>query len=131
MRTKVLIIDDDPVNNFICREMIKMVNVDCDMVDFTKPEDTLDYIRKNYPIGKECPTTILLLDLNMVTMTGWEFLEEFYKFDRTIIGKFRIYILSSSLDVTDKTTARQLPLVRDFIVKPLNVAILNTIFNSV
>jgi response regulator RpfG family c-di-GMP phosphodiesterase len=130
MRTRVLIIDDDPVNNYICRETIKMVNEDCDMIDFTRPEDGLKYIETSYKENEDNPKTILFLDLNMNMMTGWEFLNEFYKFGSNVTGYFVIYILSSSLDGTDRAQSRQMPLVKDFIVKPLNQDVLKTIFNS-
>ena len=131
MKTRVLIIDDDPVNNFICRETIKMVKDDCEMIDFTSPEDGLKYIAGTYRETAENPPTLLFLDLNMNMMTGWEFLDEFYKFGSNITHVFRIYILSSSLDGTDKARSRQMPLVRDFVVKPLNPDVLKKIFNAV
>jgi CheY-like chemotaxis protein len=131
MRNRVLIVDDDPVNNFICRELIKMVNEDLGVEDFTRPEDSLEFIAKNYKTGNENPRTFLILDLNMDRMTGWEFLEEFYKYDKSITDTFNIYILSSSLDGTDRATARQMPLVKEFIVKPLTLDTLQRIFNTV
>jgi response regulator RpfG family c-di-GMP phosphodiesterase len=131
MRNRVLIIDDDPVNNFICKELIKMVTEDLDMEDFTRPEESLEFISKNYKAGNENVKTFLLLDLNMNRMTGWEFLEEFYKFDKSITDVFSIYILSSSLDGTDRATARQMPLVKEFLVKPLTIDALLRIFNTV
>jgi two-component SAPR family response regulator len=131
MSNKVLIIDDDPVNNFICKELIKMVSTDRIIADFTRPEDSLEYISKNYRAGVENPGTILLLDLNMDRMTGWDFLEEFYKFDQSIKEAFSIYILSSSLDGTDRATARQMPYVKEFLIKPLTVDTLLRIFEPV
>jgi response regulator RpfG family c-di-GMP phosphodiesterase len=127
MKMKVLIIDDDSVNNFICREIIKMVNTDCDLVDFTRPEDGLKYINDTYSATEENQPTVLFLDLNMNTMTGWEFLEEFYKMDKNIMNVFRVYILTSSLDGTDRAQSRQMPLVRDFLVKPLNPEVVRKI----
>jgi len=129
--TRILIIDDDPVNNFICRETIKMVSGDFEIVDFTKPLEGLKYISDTYQPENEIPGTILFLDLNMNIMTGWECLDEFNLLDERIRNVFTIYILSSSLDESDQQQANEIPLVKGFVVKPLKTGDLTEILKLV
>lgn len=124
---KIIIIDDDPVNNFICREVIKMVTCKNEIIDFTSPEVGLKYIIENHKNCNENEGVILFLDLNMVTMTGWELLEEFNKLEEAVRNLFSIYVLSSSVDEKDKKRAKEEPSVKDLLVKPLNVDVIKTI----
>ena len=124
---KIIIIDDDPVNNFICREVIKMVSSKNEVIDFTSPEVGLKYIIENHKICDENEKIIIFLDLNMVTMTGWELLEEFNKHKEVVRNLFSIYVLSSSVDEKDKKRAKEEANVKDLLVKPLNVDVIKTI----
>jgi CheY-like chemotaxis protein len=61
----------------------------------------------------------ILLDINMPKMNGWQFLNALQA--SSLKAKSKIYILSSSIDETDITTAKTHPLVIDFIEKPLSL----------
>lgn len=126
---KVIIVDDDPINNFICREVIKSVNPNVEIIDFTCPLEGLKYITENHKQDTENGKTILFLDLNMSLMTGWEFLEEFKKRTNVIQNPFTVYILSSSVNEKDKDRATENPGVTDMVVKPLNPDIVKSILN--
>lgn len=126
---KIIIIDDDPINNFICREVIKMVTDKNEILDFTSPETGLKYIFENQKNFAENEEIILFLDLNMPTMTGWEVLEELKKIEENIRNSFSIYVLSSSVDEKDKERAKEEPNVKELLVKPLNLNVIKTILN--
>ena len=115
-----LIVDDDPQNNSLSRMAIRKVLGNVPVKDFEVPETGLEYIGKDFETGSSDEKTVLLLDINMPTMTGWEFLEEFDKLNENIKMQFQIYMLSSSVDPSDIERATSNPLVTDFIEKPLN-----------
>ena len=122
---RFVIIDDDPLNNALCQVIIKTTLAEAEVKTFTLPEKVLEYIAAEYSInGNEA---ILLLDLNMPTMTAWEFLEEYEKLDEIIKSRLKIYILSSSLDPRDIERASANKNVFDYIVKPLTSEIVITI----
>ena len=122
---RFVVVDDDPLNNAICQVIIKTTLADVEVKTFTLPEKVLEYILAEYSInGNEA---ILLLDLNMPTMTAWEFLEEFEKLDERVKKRLKIYILSSSLDPRDIERASSNKNVFDYIVKPLTSEIVITI----
>ncbi|CAN5646885.1 hypothetical protein BH10BAC5_BH10BAC5_22820 [soil metagenome] len=80
--------------------------------------------------GSEKPT-VLFLDINMPSMTGWEFLEEFRKFSKTVHKQFTIYMLSSSVDSSDKEKASSNIFVSGYISKPLRQETLREKFQVV
>ncbi len=113
-----LIIDDNPVNNMLCGIFINEAVSEPAIKDFTAPEKGLDYILQEYS-GNKIPT-ILFLDINMPTMSGWEFLDKFESLDQKIKDQFKIYMMSSSIDSGDKQKATENRNVVDYIEKPLS-----------
>lgn len=81
-------------------------------------------------LNKSFTETTLFLDINMPTMSGWEFLEAFERFDALIKEQYNIYILSSSVNIGDINAAKANPLVIGFLEKPLNQGMLAKIFNG-
>ena len=115
---RFIVIDDDPVNNFICSIIIKEGAGELEVETFEIPEKGLEYISKEY-LNNEHPT-VLFLDINMPTWSGWEFLDNFDKLDEKIKKQIKIYIIASSIDASDKHRARENKNVVDYIEKPLS-----------
>jgi response regulator RpfG family c-di-GMP phosphodiesterase len=119
---KYIIVDDDPFNNMICSMVIEDALGEADINAFTKPEEGLQFIKENIK-----GPTILFLDINMPTLSGWEFLEQYDAFSEQIKTHTSIYILSSSLDRRDKNRATTNKYVQGFISKPLDVETITAI----
>jgi two-component SAPR family response regulator len=111
---KYIVVDDDSFNNVICRMIIEDALGEVEINEFTKPEEGLLFIRGNIK-----SPAVLFLDINMPTLTGWEFLEQYEKFSEEVKMQVSIYILSSSLDRRDKDKAKANKYVKGFISKPL------------
>ena len=111
---KYVVVDDDSFNNVICRMIIEDALGEVEINEFTKPEEGLLFIQKNIK-----SPAILFLDINMPTLTGWEFLEQYEKFREEVKMQVSIYMLSSSLDRRDKDKADANKYVKGFISKPL------------
>ena len=118
-----IVVDDDSFNNMLCQLVItnRRTNVwGATYESFTMPEEALQHIKKNYA-HPEAKLSVLLLDINMPEINGWEFLEYFNEFDKQIKESFRIYILSSSVYDEDVERARANANVVDFISKPITL----------
>jgi CheY-like chemotaxis protein len=116
---RFITIDDDPVNNLICKLTIEMVAEKPEILTFTNAAQGFDYIQNQYAASRDKTETVLLLDINMPVMSGWEFLERFDNLGEDIKKLFKIFILSSSVDERDKQRSYANKNVNAFMVKPL------------
>jgi CheY-like chemotaxis protein len=116
---RFLVIDDDKINNMLCRIVIENAAGNVEIQTFNIAEKGFEYIEKEYGgIKKEKPA-ILFLDINMPGWNGWEFLENFERLDENIKKQIQIYMLSSSVDSKDIHRAKSNKNVVDYIIKPL------------
>lgn len=129
MPSNFIVVDDDPLNNKICQLLIKSVIKESEIKTFTVPEIALEFVANDFQ--NSSANTVLLLDINMPTMSGWEFLDEFKKLNVEITNKFKIFILSSSVDENDISRAKNDAYVVDFISKPLSSNILKAAVQKV
>jgi len=119
MPPNFIIVDDDPVNNLLCEFGIRKFVKDAAIKIFTDPEDALKNIQEDYADPERNIYTILFLDINMPSMTGWEFLDVFENYNTYIRKQFKIFLVSSSVDDRDKERAGMNSLVSAFLSKPL------------
>jgi len=125
--TRFIVIDDDLINNMLCSIVIKGAGEKLRIQTFNAPKTGFGYIEKEYGNNEKEMPTVLFLDINMPTWTGWEFLENFEKLDENIRKQIKIYMLSSSVDAKDIDRAKSNPNVVDYISKPLTTKIVSKI----
>jgi CheY-like chemotaxis protein len=73
---------------------------------------------------------IILLDINMPVMDGWEFMEEIKRIKSKINKQIIIYIVSSSIALEDRNKSKTFTDIIGYIPKPISVADLITIVES-
>lgn len=112
-----IIVDDDPFNNMLCRMQLEITFGEVNIDTFEIPEEALTFIESKY--SEDAKPAILFLDINMPTITGWEFIEQYKKFNATVKKQISIYILSSSVDSRDKEKAGDNKFIKGFMSKPL------------
>jgi response regulator RpfG family c-di-GMP phosphodiesterase len=112
-----IIVDDDPTNNMIYNMLLENTLGNVKSKIFTEPEEGLLYIRNNFNIHSK--KTILFLDLNMPTLTGWQFLEQYENFSEEVKMKINIYLVSSSIDKRDWDKSKKNKCVQGFLIKPI------------
>lgn len=124
---KVVLIDDDQINNFVCETIIKSENFAERVVSYEWAEDALNNLKQ---IAEQTPAEfpdLIFLDINMPGMDGWRFLEEYRKLPETVTSRCSLFMLSSAVDREDIICAKTHAEVRDFFSKPLSPEILNLI----
>ncbi|MFD2551898.1 response regulator [Bizionia sediminis] len=118
------IIDDDPIHVFGVKRILTLSNFTRSCMIFKNGQEALDNLRPILISGTRVPE-IILLDINMPIMDGWEFLEEFVKIPTS--KTVTIYIVSSSIDPADIDRAKAYEAVSNYIIKPVTFESLKTI----
>jgi CheY-like chemotaxis protein len=117
IRTLTLI-DDDDIFVFLTKKAIEQTKL-VDLIKvFENGLDALNFLKENKHNVDALPE-IILLDLSMPIMNGWQFLEEYTKLHPTIGKNITIYICSSSISHDDITRAKAINEVSDYIIKPI------------
>ncbi len=114
-----LIIDDDKINNKLCRKIIEKTYPSSEIVDFTDPVEGFRYLENTFSAPDTSNGAILLLDISMPVLNAWDFLEQFHTLDEIVKQRVCIYILSSSVDVRDMERANANQYVEYYLIKPL------------
>lgn len=128
---RFIVIDDDPLNNTICRLTIKKVLGEVEVLTFTDPSLGFEHIGSEYAAqnGNSVPA-ILFLDINMPVMNGWEFMERYEELDNAVKDKIKVYILSSSVDERDIEKANANQNIVNYLAKPITKETLAEITQS-
>jgi len=119
----VLLVDDDSVFNFLNTKTLERMGIARDIQTAMNGEQAMDLFNGYYK-GAGCLPDIVLLDLNMPIMNGFQFLEAFNRMDLPNKEQVRIIIVSSSQDKGDITRARTLG-ANGYLSKPLTEKSLN------
>lgn len=117
----IIVIDDDSVSNFLSARIVAKSGVNAEVRAFLNGREALDYLEAAIAGNSQFPD-VIFLDVNMPLMNGWEFLYEYKGLLPRIGGRhIPIYMLSSSVYTQDIQRARELPEVSDYIIKPITV----------
>ena len=118
----VLIVDDDEVDRYILKRLVKKSGLDLTIFEKIDGKDALEFFedyeenRKKYP--ESYPPILIFLDINMPRINGIEFLEKFAKLREFIqIDSCVIIMLSSSEREEDKEKIMAYDFVKDYVVK--------------
>ena len=124
------VVDDDEIYTFSVKRIIAKADIAEKTIFFHNGQAALDYLIANMRKEDELPD-LILLDLNMPVLDGWQFLDEFARLASAFNKKITTYIVSSSIDEDDYERAKHIELVSDFIVKPLTVHNLHDILTNI
>ncbi|HEY9258501.1 response regulator [Chitinophaga sp.] len=119
----IFIVDDDPIHQQIAKIMIERQAITSNIRVFSDAQDVLDYLRENAGDTNALPD-LILLDLNMPVMDGWEFLEEYASFCKQLPKSIRIFVLTSSIDEKDRERVSAYDFVTGYLTKPLSKEII-------
>lgn len=114
-----MIIDDDELNNYICSKILNYTGFANQVKEFTDPRKALAHLENLIRENPDELPEVILLDLNMQIMDGWKFLEAFEKLDKTYTNNIYISILTNSVFEADRSKAMAIPLVNNYLIKPL------------
>jgi len=113
---RYMIVDDDLTSIELTKMTIQNSISNPLISTFTKAEEALDFLATDFTteIGYN---TIILLDLDMPQMNGWNFLEHYDELSTKIKNRIKIIIVSGFDNVENRKRAYQNRYVSEFIVK--------------
>jgi len=124
----VFVVDDDKIFHFIIKKLLANNNIKVEPRFFENGLQALEGIKINLQ-KEEAPPDLILLDINMPILDGWQFLEEFKMIKNRLQKDITIYIISSSDNIVDRNRAKDFKdEIKDYFLKPITIDGLKSIF---
>ncbi|MFM2213231.1 MAG: Regulator of RpoS [Bacteroidota bacterium] len=125
----VFVVDDDKIFHFIIKKLLLNNNINVSPKFFENGLLALNGIKDKLDRGEALPD-LILLDINMPILDGWQFLEEYIKLKDRLKKEIPIYIISSSDNTVDTDRAKDFKSeISDYYLKPVTVEAIRTIFS--
>ncbi len=118
-----MLIDDDPINNLLNTRLLSKHQSNIRFTEHNEGRSAIEDIKNR----KADLPQVILLDINMPVMDGWQFLEEYQHLNYDI----PLFMLTSSIAQEDIKKAKSYKEVKGFITKPLDQDKIRKIFASV
>ncbi|MCJ8163362.1 response regulator [Pontibacter sp. E15-1] len=112
------IIDDDPIFVYGTRTIMEMAQFCESFMVFHNGKDAFENLKRIMLSGEKLPD-LILLDLNMPIMDGWQFLDEFIQIPNS--KPICIFIVTSSIDPVDMEKAKRYSEINNYLIKPISI----------
>lgn len=113
------VVDDDPLYNFGIKKLFEYSSFAEQSLFYKNGQEAIDGLSEIIEKGLSIPN-VILLDINMPIMNGWQFLEEF-KNRGMDIHAIQIFVVSSSINQDEINRANAYDCVNGYIFKPLTM----------
>ncbi len=124
----VFVVDDDIIFHFIIKKLLLNNSINVTPTFFENGMEAIEVLKKKLDTGENQPD-LILLDINMPILDGWQFLEEFKILKKLIEKQIVIYIISSSDNQYDLEKAKDYTNeVTNYYLKPMSGDELKAIF---
>ncbi|MEX0772891.1 MAG: response regulator [Balneolales bacterium] len=125
MLDNILCVEDDYISQMLMKRVLSKSSFAREIHIVSNGYEALEFY-KNLLDLDDTPSypSLVLLDLNMPILNGWEFLDEFIDSYLPHFKDTKVAILTSSIDNEDRQKAKGYSIVTDFISKPLTVDML-------
>ncbi|MDP4663433.1 MAG: response regulator [Salibacteraceae bacterium] len=109
------IVDDNKFDRLICERIISRISADLAITEFRSGKEILDYLLSDSFVTSNI---LILLDINMPEMNGYDFLNEMIKPENSeIASKITVAIITSSTRKEDYDQTIQYPMVKGYLQK--------------
>lgn len=126
----VFVIDDDDIYQFTTGVTLKSIPSVKSIKNFYDGAEAMDHILEHLNDQSQLPD-LVLLDINMPVMDGFQFMEEFIEVLPKLDKEVKVYMVSSSLDSIDMKKAKRIDAITDYLIKPVNSMNLKEIVSKI
>ena len=123
-----IIIDDNKIDLLVATKAIEISRTSVGIVhQFLGAQQALDFIKS----FKSDLLTIILIDIQMPLMNGFEFMEAYEQLDDNTKQNYICSFLTSSSNDLDRIRAQKYPSIKQFINKPFTSDTLLNLLKSI
>jgi len=97
---RIMIIDDNSIDLYVTSRMIAKKKLEKKVLEYSAAEEALKYLQENQDNISVLPQ-IILVDVYMPLMSGFEFLEAYDKLSPTLKRHCKVFVVSSTIDDGD------------------------------
>ncbi|OKL41888.1 response regulator [Pontibacter flavimaris] len=123
----ILIIDDDQINSLFSQIILEDADVSSLVSTCQSVPEALDFLRAAETMEETPFPDLILLDISMPSMDGFDFLDRYYALGYNARHKTFISMFTSYDEQDLLQRARKYEVVVGFITKPLSIPTLNSI----
>jgi CheY-like chemotaxis protein len=125
--SSILLVDDDKTTNFLNQLLLNDLGVAQQVLTAENGQEALRIIQEQCE-SNDCPT-LILLDVNMPVMNGFEFLEAYQELSFSRKQSTIVIMLTTSLHPRDVKRLTGMP-IQGFLNKPLTKAMIQELMQT-
>ena len=119
-KKKIWVIDDDNIYQIIVKKIMERSEMFSEISSFKNGKDAIDELYNSSENIDAIPD-IILLDINMPIMDGWEFMDELGVIKPKFNADIMVYIVSSSIAIEDKNKSKSHENILGYLSKPVTL----------
>ncbi|SEJ81689.1 Response regulator receiver domain-containing protein [Dyadobacter sp. SG02] len=122
-----IIVDDSVFDQFTQEKLLLKSGLTDTVRTFSSAQQAIDHLRDQ---DVNIPETVILLDLQMPGLNGFEFTEQYGVLPEAVRKRIRLFMISSTVDISDIEQAEANPHIIQLLSKPLEIPLLKELLKA-